>query len=562
MSLLFYSDEEENLKEESIDKYQNLFEKYRNKNITLSEALNQLFTSSGVGQNKINDFITKILEECEDKIKTNSDKIKTNYPSITKEDALIISSYTCEAEDTDFSPYKILNKNLVSDDRRNGLKNISKYLYIFLNALRKLKRYTPTKENKYLYRCIGVKVNYMIDPFNGKSVPYIEGNSKIFYGFTSTSPSIKTSYKFLKEKVNIKTGTIFTLYGDVWGYDISLFNVYNEKEILLEPERKFIIEQVFPPINELIHVRCNIQKSNLVLNFENKIEGLIKIDIIDITKTFDPEINKYINELLINENLLDAQGNKNKIWNQNKRKRGGEDYIPPSNEWIGIGLNVNNKYDDGNNTWLGKNNKNGEYSVAYYGINICENLTKNNMDSNFEIKTIFNDEKDIRNTGFFGSIFGNNKCGNGVILFQNPQFAENYASIIKLSNNEQIKVLIMCRVNPKKIRQPETFKNFWILNLTMEEIRPYRILIKKIVKNDYVEENSYITRSPVDYILSAIKSKDFSFKNLSKEKKYGVDSPERKEFFSLYLYTQEFYLYLSNFLRNKDIKDEFFLSHN
>ncbi len=98
--------------------------------------------------------------------------------------------------------------------------------------------------------------------------------------------------------------------------------------------------------------------------------------------------------------------------------------------------------------------------MAYYGINNSENLTKNNMDSNFEIKTIFNDEKDIRNTGFFGSIFGNNKCGNGVILFQNPQFAENYASIIKISNNEQIKVLIMCRVNPKKIRQPQTFKNF------------------------------------------------------------------------------------------------------
>ena len=386
----------------------------------------------------------------------------------------------------------------------------------------------------------------MIDPFNDKSVPYIEGNSKIFYGFTSTSPSIKTSNKFLKEKVNIKTGTIFTLYGDVWGYDISLFNVYNEKEILLEPERKFIIEQVFPPINELIHVRCNMQKSNLVLNFENKIKEPINIDIIAKIKTFDPEINKYINELLINENLLDAQGNKNKNWNQNKRKRGGEDYIPPSNEWIGIGLNVNNKYDKGNNTWLGKNNKNGEYSVAYYGINNSENLTKNNMDSIFEIKTIFNDEKDIRNTGFFGSIFGNNKCGNGVILFQNPQFAENYASIIKISNNEQIKVLIMCRVNPKKIRQPQTFKNFWILNLTTEEIRPYRILIKKIVKNDYVDKNNYITiaTSPIDYILSAIKSKDFSFKNLSKEKEYCVDSPERKEFFSLYLYTQEFYCYL------------------
>ena len=557
MSLIFYTQEEENLKEESIDKYKNIFEGYKNQTITLSEALIQLFTSCNVEQSKINIFITKILEECEDKIKTNSDKIKEKYPSITKEDALIISSYTCEAENTEFSPYKILNKNLVSDDRKKGLKNISKYLYIFLKSLRKLERYIPTKENKYLYRCIGVKVNYMIDPFNDKSVPYIEGNSKIFYGFTSTSPSIKTSYKFLKEEVNIKTGTIFTLYGDVWGYDISLFNVYNEKEILLEPERKFIIEQVFPPINELIHVRCNMQKSNLVLNFENKIKEPINIDIIDKIKTFDPEINKYINELLINENLLDAKGNKNKNWNQNKRKRGGEDYIPPSNEWIGIGLNVNNKYDKGNNTWLGKNNKNGEYSVAYYGINNSENLTKNNMDSNFEIKTIFNDEKDIRNTQIFGSILGNNKCGNGVILFQNPQFAENYASIIKISNNEQIKVLIMCRVNPKKIRQPETFKNFWILNLTTEEIRPYRILIKKIVKNDYVDKNNYITiaTSPVDYILSAIKSKDFSFKNLSKEKEYCVDSPEKKEFFSLYLYTQEFYCYLSNFLRNKDIKN-------
>ncbi len=270
MSLIFYTEEEENLKEESIDKYKNIFEGYKNKTITLSEALIQLFTSSNVEQSKINIFITKILEECEDKIKTNSDKIKEKYPSIIKEDALIISSYTCEAENTEFSPYKILNKNLVSDDRKKGLKNISKYLYIFLKSLRKLERYIPTKENKYLYRCIGVKVNYMIDPFNDKSVPYIEGNSKIFYGFTSTSPSIKTSYKFLKEEVNIKTGTIFTLYGDVWGYDISLFNVYNEKEILLEPERKFIIEQVFPPINELIHVRCNIKKSNLVLNLKIK----------------------------------------------------------------------------------------------------------------------------------------------------------------------------------------------------------------------------------------------------------------------------------------------------
>lgn len=560
MSLLFYSEEEENLKEESIDKYKNIFEEYRNKNITLSEALEQLFTSSNVEQNKINNFITKILKECEDKINTNADKIKEKYPSITKEDALIISSYTCEAEDSDFSPYKILNKNLVSDDRKSGLKKISKYLYIFLKSLRKLERYILTKENKYLYRCIGVKVNYMIDPFNDKSVPYIEGNKKTFYGFTSTSPNIKTSYKFLKEEVNIKTGTIFTLYGDVWGYDISLFNVYNEKEILLEPERKFIIDQVLPPINELIYVRCNMQKSNLVLNFENKKKGLIKMEFINIIETYDPEIKKYIKELSINENLLDERGNKNKNWNQNKRIIGGEEYISPSNEWIGIGLKVNNKYDNGNSTWLGQNNQNGEYSVAYYGINNNENLTKIIEDLTFENKTIFNEEKDIRNTGVFGSIFSSNKCGNGVILFQNPKFAENYASIIKISNNEQIKVLIMCRVNPKKIRQPQTFKNFWILNSIKEEIRPYRILIKNVLKTDCIDGNEYIkiARAPDDCILSAIKSKDFSFKNLSKEKRYKVDTQIRKDYFGLYLSMGEFYLYLNKFLIKKDINSNYF----
>ena len=250
MSLIFYSEEDENQKEESIDKYKDLFNKYKDQSITLTEALTQMYTSSGVDNNRINDLIAELIQECKNKIESNFNKIKEKYPSISKDDAIIISSYTCEAQNSDYSPYKLLNKNLVSDDRINGLKKISKYLYILLNSLRKLKKYYPTKENKYLFRCIGVKVNYMIDPFNKKSVPYIEGNTKTFWSFTSTSTSIKTSYRFLKGKT-IQSGTIFTLYGDIWGYDISLFNVFNEEEILLEPERKFIVEQVYPPVNDI-----------------------------------------------------------------------------------------------------------------------------------------------------------------------------------------------------------------------------------------------------------------------------------------------------------------------
>ena len=172
MSHLFYTEEEEYQKQESLDKYKNLFEEYSQKPISLTEALTQMFISSNLEQNKINNFIINIIKQCKDLIQKNFDKIKEKYPSITQEDSIIISSYTCETIDRAFSPYKILNTNLVAEDRRNGLKAVSKYLYILLQLLRKLTRYYPTKENKYLFRCIGVKVNYMNDPFDDKSVPY------------------------------------------------------------------------------------------------------------------------------------------------------------------------------------------------------------------------------------------------------------------------------------------------------------------------------------------------------------------------------------------------------
>ena len=52
----------------------------------------------------------------------------------------------------------------------------------------------------------------------------------------------------------IKTGTIFRLEGDnLWGYDIQLFNYFNEKEIILEPERKYIVDDIFD-ITDIIYI--------------------------------------------------------------------------------------------------------------------------------------------------------------------------------------------------------------------------------------------------------------------------------------------------------------------
>ena len=151
MSLNFNLKEEEKNREESINRYKNIFKNYEKKNPSLSEALTQMFKSAELGKEKINEFTEDIIAKCKDRIDPDFDSIKKKYENITKEDAYIICSYTCESIDRAYSPYRILNLNLVSNNKKKGVKNISQYLYIFLKSLRKLPRYYP--ENKVLYRC-------------------------------------------------------------------------------------------------------------------------------------------------------------------------------------------------------------------------------------------------------------------------------------------------------------------------------------------------------------------------------------------------------------------------
>ena len=311
MSLYFYIEEEDNNKEVTLNNYKDLFLEYEINLPTLTEALNQMFQSKNLDNNKVNELTNDILDKCKIKMDLKFDEIKKKYNNISKDDAYIICSYTCESKEKKYSPYRILNQNLVSENRKNGVENISKYLYIFLKSLRKLPRYYPIKPNKYLYRCISHKVNLAKDPFNDKLIPYINGNKKIFWGFTSTSSNPKSTYNFLEKDDNLKVGTIFLLGGDVWRYDIQLFNYYGEKEILLEPERKFIVESVLPPLNEIINVICNILNTPLILDNIGLEKNIIKNNIIEDKEKEDhnyySEIKEYIvkidTEIIINEEL-------------------------------------------------------------------------------------------------------------------------------------------------------------------------------------------------------------------------------------------------------------------
>ena len=267
MSHSFYSEKEENNLEESLNKYEYLFDDYYYKNHpTLEEALIQLFRNAGASENEANKILKDLLTECKHYINTNWEKITQEYKGISKDNALIISSYTYEPEAMyeKYSPYKILNTSLVENDRKKGVKNVQKYFFLLLESLRCLKKC----KKEQLYRCITRKVKLENDLNNNKYIPYKEGNEKTFWAFTSTSDVEEVSEHFLDNG----KGTKYKIMGDnLEGYDITLFNVYGEKEILLEPETKYRIEKVKK--DNVIEVTCKlINNSELLWRIEGKIK--------------------------------------------------------------------------------------------------------------------------------------------------------------------------------------------------------------------------------------------------------------------------------------------------
>jgi hypothetical protein len=155
-----------------------------------------------------------------------------------------------------------------------------------------------------------------------------------------------------------------------------------------------------------------------------------------------------------------------------------------------------------------------------------------------------------------------NKCGDGVCVFQNPEYAENSAGFIDILGF-RVKIILMCRVNPKKIRQPKNFPECWILN--PNEIRPYRILVKKIPISPLtgaINDKIITSETPIDYILDAIKSNNFSFSNLAKDKKfekYSLNNGQKlkDDFFAIKLYTSVYFGFINQYLRERTVLKDF-----
>ena len=188
----------------------------------------------------------------------------------------------------------------------------------------------------------------------------------------------------------------------------------------------------------------------------------------------DPEFNGIIkveksillNGCRLNRKMFDSKGDA-KRWSQGG-ERGGKPYYPPEG-WIGLGINVWNRYDNQNNDWLDCTGQPGEWSVAYHGMGgILSPGEKNNNNKN---RQQFHDSEDKYHKG--------NKVGKGICMTPNPKIMEESCSTYTIFGQPH-KIGIMCRVNPKKIRCPKENENYWFINGTDNEIRPYRILINEI----------------------------------------------------------------------------------
>ena len=184
----------------------------------------------------------------------------------------------------------------------------------------------------------------------------------------------------------------------------------------------------------------------------------------------------------LTRNQLDSQGNREDGWAIDE-SRGGKIYIPPLG-WIGIGLNVEDKYDNGDNTWLGCCNAPGEWCVAYHGVGDGQDSEDVKDSTGKIVKSQFKKGMRQAHCDCEDQFHPGQKVGEGVYCTPNIKTAEGYAGISNI-NGVDYKTVLMVRVNPNKIRHCDSCSDskepysYWVVNGTDDDIRPYRILFKK-----------------------------------------------------------------------------------
>ena len=258
------------------------------------------------------------------------------------------------------------------------------------------------------------------------------------------------------------------------------YNIPEDKIIITNPQKGSYSVQVIFATDSFNDEQVNI--NTLKKNCSNK-------EFEELKNLKEIHSSLIMSGCKLTSNMLDSRGNRESGWGENE-KRGGFDYYPPKG-WKGFGLKVLGKYDNGNDDWLAYNGNPNEWAIAYHGIGVGGNC-----------KTVEQATEKIYSGGFKageGQVHQNAKninkrykpnpndpnndfskiVGVGVYCSPKPEVMDSYAkySTTKIKG-KTYKMGFMMRVRPDKIRISEKKPDYWVLNGTTDEMRPYRIMIK------------------------------------------------------------------------------------
>ena len=140
-------------------------------------------------------------------------------------------------------------------------------------------------------------------------------------------------------------------------------------------------------------------------------------------------------------------------------------------------LKVLDKY--GDNEWIRMNICKGEWNVAYHGVAYNKTSDQVKKITGLIYTSSFKTGPRQQNRDYNDKNHKGKKVGIGVYYTPLIEEAESYARVSEINGNNY-KIVLMVRVKPDSIRYPEGIENYWVVNGTTEEIRPYRILFKKV----------------------------------------------------------------------------------
>ena len=363
----------------------------------------------------------------------------------------------------------IMKKEIIEKKKYNSKKLIS-----IENAL-------SDKKNKQIF-CLGVLAQNLENMGIVTAIEKKSNNDEYSQNASNTILQFITNGLISKNKYNFHFD-----FGEQRNNEL-LTNKVEQKKFNDKLRKKLSIEYNIPE-NQII--LTNPQKGSYEIQVIFETDEFNHTDILDMDKFRARCKNdnnfkelcqlKQIHKSLIMEgcmlsqNMLDSEGNRESGW-EIGGKRGGYPYTPPQG-WKGFGLKVKGKYDGGNDDWIACNGNSNEWAVAYHGTGTGLGMTLEQATHNIVVggfkpggRQAYQYDDDANHPG--------QKIGKGVYCSPNPNVMDKYAKKTK-NNGKTYKMGFMMRVKPDKIRYSNSKKDYWVLDGTTEQIRPYRILIKE-----------------------------------------------------------------------------------